>query len=65
MKSDPKDDSSPTFGELIKQGKLPGGEESPQLAFARRGSKTIDSSRPGTGPAVFISRRRDRDSTPC
>ncbi len=28
MKSDPKDDKSPTFGELIEQGKLPGGEES-------------------------------------
>ena len=25
MKSDPKDDSSKTFGELIKDGKLPGG----------------------------------------
>ena len=27
MKSDPKDPSSPTFGELIEQGKLPGGEQ--------------------------------------
>jgi hypothetical protein len=27
MKSNPKDPASPTFGELIKQGKLPGGEE--------------------------------------
>jgi hypothetical protein len=27
MKSNPKDDSSPTFGDLIKEGKLPGGEE--------------------------------------
>lgn len=27
MKSDPKDPGSPTFGELIKQGKLPGGDE--------------------------------------
>lgn len=25
MKSDPKDEKSPTFGELIKEGKLPGG----------------------------------------
>ncbi len=28
MKSDPKDDTSPSFGELIQEGKLPGGEES-------------------------------------
>lgn len=27
MKSDPKDPNSPTFGQLIEQGKLPGGEE--------------------------------------
>ena len=27
MKSDPKDPNSPTFGQLIVQGKLPGGEE--------------------------------------
>jgi hypothetical protein len=26
MKSDPKDPNSPTYGELIQQGKLPGGE---------------------------------------
>lgn len=26
MHSDPKDEKSPTFGDLIKQGKLPGGE---------------------------------------
>ncbi|MBI3838144.1 MAG: hypothetical protein HY288_09465 [Planctomycetia bacterium] len=28
MKSNPNDPSSPTFGELLEQGKLPGGEES-------------------------------------
>jgi hypothetical protein len=32
MKSDPKDDTSPTFGELISKGKLPGGEPAPATA---------------------------------
>jgi cytochrome c2 len=32
MKSNPDDPNSPTFGELIKQGKLPGGEEPTQSA---------------------------------
>jgi hypothetical protein len=32
MKSDPNDAASPTFGELIKQGKLPGGEDTAQAA---------------------------------
>ena len=32
MKSDPNDAASPTFGELIKQGKLPGGEDNAQAA---------------------------------
>lgn len=27
MKSDPDDDNSPTFGDLIKEGKLPAGDE--------------------------------------
>ena len=31
-KSDPKNAGSPTFGELIKQGKLPGGEETATAA---------------------------------
>ncbi len=30
MKSDANDPNSPTFGELIKEGKLPGGEENAQ-----------------------------------
>jgi hypothetical protein len=30
--SDPKDDKSPTFGELIRSGKLPGGEPKSQVA---------------------------------
>jgi hypothetical protein len=34
QKSDPKNPASPTFGELIKQGKLPGGEVSPATAAA-------------------------------
>ena len=32
MKSNPNDANSPTFGELIKQGKLPGGAEVAQAA---------------------------------
>ncbi len=32
MKSDADDPNSPTFGELIKQGKLPGGEEDAQAS---------------------------------
>jgi hypothetical protein len=32
MKVDPNDDKSPTFGDLIKQGKLPGGEPPAQPA---------------------------------
>jgi hypothetical protein len=32
MKSNPDDPNSPTFGELISQGKLPGGEETAQAA---------------------------------
>jgi hypothetical protein len=32
MKADPKDPKSPTFGDLIKQGKLPGGEPPAQPA---------------------------------
>ncbi|HEY2894440.1 MAG TPA: hypothetical protein VGJ16_09520, partial [Pirellulales bacterium] len=32
--SDPKNPSSPTFGDLIKQGKLPGGEDSATASAA-------------------------------
>lgn len=32
MKSNPDDPGSPTFGELIEQGKLPGGEETAQAS---------------------------------
>ncbi len=32
MKSNPDDPNSPTFGELIKQGKLPGGDAAAQAA---------------------------------
>ena len=32
MRSNPNDANSPTFGDLIKQGKLPGGEEPAQAA---------------------------------
>ena len=32
MKVDPSDPNSPTFGDLIKQGKLPGGEPPPAPA---------------------------------
>jgi hypothetical protein len=35
MKSNPNDSNSPTFGELIKQGKLPGGEEPPTQSAAK------------------------------
>jgi cytochrome c553 len=34
MKSDPKNSNSPTFGELIQQGKLPGGDASTTTATA-------------------------------
>jgi hypothetical protein len=34
MKSNPKDDGSPTFGDLIKEGKLPGGDEAAAGATA-------------------------------
>jgi hypothetical protein len=32
LKSDPKDPASPTFGELLEQGKLPSTEEAPAAA---------------------------------
>lgn len=32
MKSDPKDSKSPTFGELLKAGKLPGGDDKDKAA---------------------------------
>jgi hypothetical protein len=35
MKSNPDDAASPTFGDLIKQGKLPGGEEAAPAAAAK------------------------------